>query len=47
VTVHANTTLSAPPRNSTPSDRIRYLAGLWARQTGRSIVVTVAPGDPR
>jgi hypothetical protein len=47
MTVHANTALSAPPRNGTPADRIHYLAALWARQTGRSIVVTAAPGNPR
>jgi hypothetical protein len=46
VTVHANTTLSSPPPNGTPADRIQYLAVLWARQTGRSVVITVDPQGP-
>jgi hypothetical protein len=43
MTVHANIALSAPPRSGTPSDRLTYLAALWARQTGRSIVVKLTP----
>jgi hypothetical protein len=42
MTVQANTPLSTPPQSTTPSERLRYLAVIWARQTGRSIVVSEA-----
>jgi hypothetical protein len=47
MTISANTPLTIPPRSSTPSDRLRYLAAMWARQTGRSIVVSEGPGGAR
>jgi hypothetical protein len=40
MTIQANTPLSSPPQHATPSERLRYLAVIWARQTGRSIVVS-------
>jgi hypothetical protein len=47
MTVRANTPLSTPPRNGTPAERLQYLAAIWARQTGRSIVVSEAAGHAR
>jgi hypothetical protein len=40
MTVRANTPLITPPQSGTSSDRLVYLAAVWARQTGRSIVVS-------
>jgi hypothetical protein len=47
MTVPANTPLTTPPHSGAPSDRLRYLAAMWARQTGRSIVVSEAAGSLR
>jgi hypothetical protein len=47
MTVHANTPLTSPPRSGTPSDRLMYLAALWARQTGRAIVISEMAGQQR
>ena len=46
MTVRANTALSTPPQNATPADRLSYLAAVWARQTGRSIIVRAGDGRP-
>jgi hypothetical protein len=40
MTIRANTPLTTPPQSGTSSDRLMYLATIWARQTGRSIVVS-------
>ena len=47
MTIPANTPLTTPPQSGTSSDRLMYLAAIWARQTGRSIVVSDAAGRLR
>jgi hypothetical protein len=47
MTVRADTPLSIPPQGGTASDRLTYLAAIWARQTGRSIVVSDEAGRTR
>jgi signal recognition particle GTPase len=47
MTVRANTPLTTPPQSGTSSDRLVYLAAIWARQTGRSIVVSDTAGRSR
>jgi hypothetical protein len=47
MTVQANTPLTTPPQGGTPSDRLTYLAAIWARQTGRAIVVSEMAGRAR
>ncbi len=38
-----NTPTGARPANAATTDRLEALAAIWARQTGRSIVISGAP----
>jgi hypothetical protein len=40
MTLRENTPRDVRPGYGAPTDRLEALAALWARQTGRSIVVT-------